>query len=155
MARRSGSFQRLVLYVTMVSRDGPPFLGHVATATSTGIDKTSSQAPLRLGPLSSYKRAGQGSTTGTGDNGQQARHKIEINISRNHLVFLFLLLRPGLTTLSRKLVTPTQAPRCKEIQISPPPAERRAFSCPNQDKPPCVLLASPSRKGTRSTCSSV
>jgi hypothetical protein len=43
MARRSGSFQRLVLCNTMMSSDGLPFLGHVATATSTVIDKTSSQ----------------------------------------------------------------------------------------------------------------
>jgi hypothetical protein len=146
MARRSRSFQRPVLYNTMVSRDGPPFLGHVATATSTGIDKTSSQGSRRPGLLSSYKRVGQGSGE---EEGRKAIHKIEINISSNHLVFLFPLLRPGLAALSRKLVTPTQAPRCKEIQISPP-AGRRAFSCPNQDKPPYVLLASPSRKGTRS-----
>jgi hypothetical protein len=118
MARRSGSFQRLVLYVTMVSRDGPPFPAHVTTATSTGIDKTSSQGSRCPGLLSSYKRTGQGSRGK--NNGRQAIYKIEINISSNHLVFLFLLLRPGLTTLSHKLVTPTQAPRCKEIQISPP-----------------------------------
>jgi hypothetical protein len=36
-----------------------------------------------------------------------------------------------------------------------PPAARRAFFSPNQDKPPCVLLVSPSRTGTRSTHSSV
>jgi hypothetical protein len=38
------SFHRLILYVTMVSGDGRPFLGHVATAASTAFDKTS---PLR------------------------------------------------------------------------------------------------------------
>jgi hypothetical protein len=43
MAQDLGSFHRLVLYVTMVSRDGRPFPRHVATATSTGIDKTSLQ----------------------------------------------------------------------------------------------------------------
>jgi hypothetical protein len=36
-----------------------------------------------------------------------------------------------------------------------PPAGRRAFFCPNQDKPPCVLLASPSGKETRSIYSLV
>jgi hypothetical protein len=36
-----------------------------------------------------------------------------------------------------------------------PPAGRRAFFCPNQDKPPYVLLASPSRKETRSIYSLV
>jgi hypothetical protein len=49
-----------------------------------------------------------------------------------------------------QLVTPTQALRCKEIQYSPLPAGRRAFFCPNQDKPLCTLLASPSRLGTHS-----
>jgi hypothetical protein len=43
VAQDSGSFDCLIPYVTMVSRDGRPFLGHVATATSTGIDKTSPQ----------------------------------------------------------------------------------------------------------------
>jgi hypothetical protein len=35
------SFHRLILYVTMVSRDGRPFSGHVATAASTALDKFS------------------------------------------------------------------------------------------------------------------
>jgi hypothetical protein len=48
-----------------------------------------------------------------------------------------------------------QALRCKEIQYSPLPAGCRAFFCPNQDKPPCTLLASPSRLGTRITDSLV
>jgi hypothetical protein len=48
-----------------------------------------------------------------------------------------------------QLVTPTQAIRCKEIQYSLLPTGRRAFFCPNQDKSPCILLASPSRLGTR------
>jgi hypothetical protein len=39
VSRRSGSFQRLVLYVTIVPRDGLPFLRHVVTVTLTGIDK--------------------------------------------------------------------------------------------------------------------
>jgi hypothetical protein len=52
VAQDSRSFHRLVPYVTMVSRDGRPFLGHVATATSTGIDKTSPQGtPASLPPL--------------------------------------------------------------------------------------------------------
>jgi hypothetical protein len=84
MARRSGSFQRLV---TVVPRDGPPFLGHVATATSTGIDKTSSQGSRRRGLLSSYKKGKAGALEGTTDN--EAIHKIAINISSNHLVFSF------------------------------------------------------------------
>jgi hypothetical protein len=43
VAQDSGSFHRLIPYITMVSKDALPFLGHVATTTSTGIDKTSPQ----------------------------------------------------------------------------------------------------------------
>jgi hypothetical protein len=43
VAQDLGSFHRLVPDVTTVSGDGQPFLRHVATAVSTGIDKTSSQ----------------------------------------------------------------------------------------------------------------
>jgi hypothetical protein len=53
MAQDSRSFHRLILYVTMVSRDGRSFPGHVATATSTGIDKTSPQGAPSV-PASSY-----------------------------------------------------------------------------------------------------
>jgi hypothetical protein len=38
-------------------------------------------------------------------------------------VLFFLSLRLGLAALSRKLVTPTQAPRCKEIQNTLPPLD--------------------------------
>jgi hypothetical protein len=62
VAQDSESFHRLVLYVTMVSRDGRPFPGHVATAISTGIDKTSLQRHRRPCLLLPYKRAGRGST---------------------------------------------------------------------------------------------
>jgi hypothetical protein len=63
VAHDSGSFHCLVLYVIMVSRDGRPFPEHVATTTSTGIDKTSPQGTPGI-PASSYpiKRAGRGST---------------------------------------------------------------------------------------------
>jgi hypothetical protein len=33
------SFHHLILYVTMVSGDGWPFSGHVATAASIALDK--------------------------------------------------------------------------------------------------------------------
>jgi hypothetical protein len=59
MARRSGSFRRLVLYVTVVSRNGLPFLGHVATIASTGIDKTSPQDFRSPGLPFPYKRVGR------------------------------------------------------------------------------------------------
>jgi hypothetical protein len=54
VAQDSESFHCPVLDVTTVSGDGQPYLGHVATATSTGIDKTSredtqaSRSPLTL-----------------------------------------------------------------------------------------------------------
>jgi hypothetical protein len=58
VAQDSRSFHRLVPYVTMVSGDGRPFLGHVATATSIGIDKTSPQDSPSI-PASSYPIKGQ------------------------------------------------------------------------------------------------
>jgi hypothetical protein len=52
VAQDSGSFHRLVPDVTTVSEDGQPFLKHVATAISIGIDKTSSQGtPTSRSPL--------------------------------------------------------------------------------------------------------
>jgi hypothetical protein len=107
-----------------VSGDGLPFLGHVATVLSNRDRQNIVSRPHRLGLLPSYKREGRGSTKKEpryATDGHPAIYKIEINVSSNHLVLLFLLLRPGFTALSRKLVTPTQAPRCKEIQISPSP----------------------------------
>jgi hypothetical protein len=50
-----------------------------------------------------------------------------------------------------QLVTPTQVPRCKEIQYSPLLAGHKAFFCPNQDKSPCILLTLPSILGTHNT----
>jgi hypothetical protein len=58
VAQGSGSFHRLVLYITMVSRDGRLFPGHVAAAISTGIDKTSPQGAPGV-PASSYPIKGQ------------------------------------------------------------------------------------------------
>jgi hypothetical protein len=74
VAQDSESFHRLVLYITMVSRDGRPFSGHVATATSIGIDKTSPQRhPRRPCLLLPYKRTGRGSTTKKGQ--QTTKHQ--------------------------------------------------------------------------------
>jgi hypothetical protein len=154
VAQDSGSFRRLVPYVTMVSRDGRPFLGHVAIATSKGIDKTSPQRhPRRPSLLLPYKRAGQGSTK------TEARRQAPISkgtqptdqhLKQSPLYSHFFFETWARFPLSQ-LVTPTQALRCKEIQYSPLPAGHRAFFCPNQDKSPCILLASPSRLGTRNT----
>jgi hypothetical protein len=58
VAQGSGSFNRLILYVTMVSRDGRPFPMHIAIATSTGIDKTSLKGTPGV-PASSYPIKGQ------------------------------------------------------------------------------------------------
>jgi hypothetical protein len=51
------SFHRLILYVTMVSGDGWPFSGHVATAASIALDKTSllRHPPACLPPLDPIK----------------------------------------------------------------------------------------------------
>jgi hypothetical protein len=89
-----------------------------------------------------YKRAGQGSTRDTGQT--QAKSQVLANkstqlrdqhLKQSPLYSFFLSLRLGRGALSHKLVTPMQAPWCKEIQNSPLPAGRRAFFCPNQDKP--------------------
>jgi hypothetical protein len=151
VAQDSESFYRLVLYVTMVSRDGRSFSGHVTTATSTGIDKTSPQRhPLRPCLLLPYKRAGRGSTTDDGRRNTSHPPIIEDqHLKQSPLYSQFFSETWARFPLSQ-LVTPTQALRCKEIQYSSLPAGRRAFFCLNQDKPPCTLLASPSRLGTHS-----
>jgi hypothetical protein len=132
-----------------------------------GSTKHHLKAPRRLGLLLPYKRAGWGSTTArrqktTGKTQAQSQVPSNSRLPTQRstsqaiiLVLFFLSLRLGLGALSHKLVTPTQAPRCKEIQNSSFPAGRRAFFRPNQDKPPCIPLTSPSRLGTRSTHSSV
>jgi hypothetical protein len=68
VAQDSGSFHRLVPYVAMMSRDGRPFLGHVAIATSTRIDKTLTQDTPSI-PASSYPIKGQARAL------QEARNK--------------------------------------------------------------------------------
>jgi hypothetical protein len=154
MTQDPESFHRLILYVTMVSRDGRPFSGHVATATSTAFDKTSPQrhprCPCLLLP---YKRAGRGLYMGVVDNERKKTSHLptieDQHLKQSPLYFHFLSETWDRFPLSQ-LVTPTQALRCKEIQYSPLLAGRRAFFCLNQDKPPCTLLASPSRVGTHS-----
>jgi hypothetical protein len=158
VAQDSGSFHRLVLYVTMASRDGQPFPGHVATATSTGIDKTSPQGTpgVRASsyPIKGQARALQGTRSKTQARSQAQTSKgtqpTDQHLKQSPLYSHFSFETWAQFPLSQ-LVTPTQALRCKEIQYSPLPAGRRAFFCPNQDKSPCILLASPSRLGTRST----
>jgi hypothetical protein len=120
-----------------------------------------------LGALASsdpIKKTGQDPTRG---HGQQARHKseakyqqpeapnTEINISSNHLCTLFSFSETWARCPLSQACDPYTSTSVQGNTNSPPPAGRRAFSYPNQDKPPCVLLASPSRLGTRSTHSSV
>jgi hypothetical protein len=105
----SESFYRLILYVTMVSGDGRPFSGHVATATSTAIDKTSPQRhPRRPCLLLPYKRAGRGlNKVGRTANNRRRKTSLhptkEINISSNLLCTLTFSLRPGIGSLSHSL----------------------------------------------------
>jgi hypothetical protein len=125
------------------------------------------RAPQRPGLLLPYKRAGQGSITGTEDNEQQITHKsqakcqalqgssAEINISSNHLCTLSSLFETWVRGPLSQACNPYTSTSVQENTKLSPPAGRRAFFCPNQDKPPSVLLASPSRIGTRSTHSSV
>jgi hypothetical protein len=102
----SESFHRLILYVTMVSGDGWPFSGHVATATSTAIDKTLPQRHPSV-PASSYPIKGQAgdSTKGgqrtTDDKKKTSLHPTkEINLSSNLLCTLTFSLRPRIGSLS-------------------------------------------------------
>jgi hypothetical protein len=150
------SFHRLILYVTMVSGDGRPFSGHVATAASTTLDETSllRSPPASLPPLDPIKGQAGDSTRRMADGQSKSQspshHRRSTSQAISFILSLFLSETWDLLPLSQ-LVTPTQALRCKEIQSSPLPVGRRVFFCLNQDKPPCTLLASPSRLGTRCT----
>jgi hypothetical protein len=163
MARCSGSFRRLI-------PTSPWCLGMAGHSRGTSLqhlyrDRQNIASMLPGALVTSHPIKGQARTlqeerddrqdTSPKPSASNPRPPTQRPTSQAIIFVLFSLsLRLGLAALSRKLVTPTQAPRCKKIQTSPP-AGRRAFFCPNQDKPPCVLLASPSRKGTRSTHSSV
>jgi hypothetical protein len=120
VAQDSGSFHRLVLYVTMVSRDGRPFLVHVAIATSIGIDKTSLQRHPSV-PASSYPIKGQARAL------KRARKGRRTTNHRQQKTNLLLYSHFSIETWARfslsQLVTPTQALRCKEIQYSPSPLD--------------------------------
>jgi hypothetical protein len=77
------SFHRLILYVTMVSGDGRPFLGHVATAASTALDKTSllRHPPASLPPLDPIKEQAGDSKKGEG----QAKTSHHPTVEDQHL----------------------------------------------------------------------
>jgi hypothetical protein len=95
----------------MVSRDGRPFLGHVATATTTGIDKTSPQGAPGV-PASSYPIKGQAGALQRGKAKEQRTTDNKkpvfilpekINILSNLLCTLTFPLRPRLGSLSHSL----------------------------------------------------
>jgi hypothetical protein len=92
VAQDSGSFHHLVLYVTMVSRDGRPFPRHVATATSPGIDKTSPQwHPRHPSLLLPYKRTDRGSTMGKQKQAKAEEHRTTDNEKPFSFVLSFFL----------------------------------------------------------------
>jgi hypothetical protein len=102
VAQDSGSFHRLVLYITMVSRDGWPFPGHVATSTSTGIDETSPQGTPGV-PTSSYPIKGQVGALQVGKRSEGRRTTNHRQRKTNLLCTLIFPLRPGLGSLSHRL----------------------------------------------------
>jgi hypothetical protein len=78
------SFHRLILYVTMVSGDGRSFSGHVATAASTALDKTSLlRHPDVLPPLDPIK--GQAGDSTKGDRGQAKKACHHPTVEDQHL----------------------------------------------------------------------
>jgi hypothetical protein len=105
MPQDPGSFHHLILYVTMVSGDGWPFSGHVATAASTTLDKTSPlrHPPASLPPLDPIKGKAGDSTKG----GQTRRNKSSPHRRRSTsqaISFVISLsLRPGIGSLSHSL----------------------------------------------------
>jgi hypothetical protein len=91
--------------------------------SSTGIDKNitsrllvvlASSRPIKGQARVLQRKMNKGQRTKKNMK-QQSRHSGAIT-----LVLFFLSLRLRLDALSRMLVTPTRALRCKEIQTSPP-----------------------------------
>jgi hypothetical protein len=106
MTQDTESFHRLILYVTMVSRDGRPFSGHVATVASTAFDKTSPlRHPRRLCLLLPYKRAGRGLYEGGKGRHKASRHPTveDQHLKQPPLYSHFFSLRPRIGSLSHSL----------------------------------------------------
>jgi hypothetical protein len=100
------SFHRLILHVTMVSGDGRPFSGHVATAASTALDKTSllRHPPACLPPLDPIK--GQaGDSSKTMDKQKTSHHPTveDQHLKQSPLYSHFFSPRPGIDSLSHTL----------------------------------------------------
>jgi hypothetical protein len=87
MPQDPGAFHRLILYVTMVSGDGRPFSGHVATAASTALDKTSllRHPPASLPPLDPIKGKAGNSTREDGGMGKKKKTSHHSTIEDQHL----------------------------------------------------------------------
>jgi hypothetical protein len=99
-------FHRLILYVTMVSGDGRPFLGHIATAASTALDKTSllRHPPASLPPLNPIK--GQaGDSTKMMDKQKTSHHPTveDKHLKQSPLYSHFFSPRPKIDSLSHSL----------------------------------------------------
>jgi hypothetical protein len=102
VAQDSGSFHRLVLYITMVSRDGRPFPGHITIATSIGIDKTSLQRHPGV-PASSYPIKGQARALKRASKKRQKNNEPQDNEKPISFCTLIFPLRPRLGSLSHSL----------------------------------------------------
>jgi hypothetical protein len=122
MPQDPGSFHCLILYITMVFGDGRPFSEHVATASSTALDKTSLlRHPLvSLSPLDPIRGKAGDSTKGDGQ-GKISHHPTieDQHLKQSPLYSVSLSETWDRLSLSQ-LVTPTQALRCKEIQYFSP-----------------------------------
>jgi hypothetical protein len=141
----------------MVSRDGWPFPGHVAIVTSTALDKTSllRHSPASLPPLDPIKGKAGDSTRGGRKQKEKPSHHPTVedqHLKKSPLYSHFLSKTWDRLPLSQ-LITPTQALRCKEIQY--PPLDIGPSFARTRINPLCILFASPSRLGTRSTNSLV
>jgi hypothetical protein len=116
----------------MVFGDGRPFLGHVAIATSTGIDKTSPQDSPGV-PASSYPIKGRARALQRRDGRSKTQAISQAQISKGtqpidqHLKQSPLYSHSSFETWAQfplsQLVTPTQALRCKENTILSPPLD--------------------------------
>jgi hypothetical protein len=143
--------RRPVINITTTPQGWPAWTGaRRHSNTDSARFAFSSKAPPRVcckpyPPLESIKGEGKELSRGTNNGGRTNKTDIsptsEINISSNTPLYSFFKTWDRLPL--SQLVTPTQALRCKKIQYSPFSAGRRAFFCPNQDKPPCILFASP------------
>jgi hypothetical protein len=111
--------------------------------------------PQRPSLLLLYKRADQGSTKKEEGRSQaQASKGRRTTNYRQQKINLLLYFHFSFETWARfplsQLVTPTQALRCKKIQFSPSLLDVGPSLARTRIKPPCILLASPSRSGTHS-----